>query len=128
MPAALDGTRIVFAHEFRKQVGGKGFLIVTLTIPVLLVLAWIAIPVIRGLVANDVAAETVVTATEDGVEVTTEDAKDAVLPIGVVMQAADLVVDFTQFPEFRVYAETAVGLDDLKSGKSTNFSLSCRTT
>ena len=35
MPAALDGTRIVFAHEFRKQIGGKGFLIATLAIPVL---------------------------------------------------------------------------------------------
>ena len=39
------------------------------------------------------------------------------LPIGVVMQAADLAVDFTQFPEFREYAETAAGLDDLKSGE-----------
>ena len=57
MPAALDGTRIVFAHEFRKQIGGKGFLIATLAIPVLLLLIWIAIPVIRGLVDGDDAAE-----------------------------------------------------------------------
>lgn len=116
MPAALEGTSIVFAHEFRKQIGGKGFLIDTLAIPVLLVLAWVAIPLIRGFAEDDAAAETVVTATEDGVEVTKSDSTAGDLPIGIVLQAQDLAVDFTQFPEFRVYSETAAGREDLKAG------------
>ena len=116
MPAALDGTRIVFAHEFRKQLGGKGFLIATLAIPVLLLLIWIAIPVIRGLVEDDIAdsgaagSRTSTTANESG-----QGASDA--PVGIVMQATDLAVDFSEIPEFRVYTETATGLDDLKTGE-----------
>lgn len=117
MPAALEGTSIVFVHEFRKQIGGKGFLIATLAIPVLLILAWIAIPVIRGFTESDVAAETVITATEDGVEVTRPDSAGADLPIGIVLQTQDLAVNFTQFPEFRVYSETAAGREDLKAGR-----------
>ena len=117
MPVALDGTRIVFAHEFRKQIGGKGFLIATLAIPFLLLLIWIAIPVIRGLVDGDDAAETVVTPSSAGTAVTTKDSNGAELPIGIVMQATDLTVDFSEIPEFRVYTETATGLDDLKAGE-----------
>ena len=115
MPAALDGTRIVFAHEFRKQIGGKGFLIATLAIPVLLLLIWIAIPVVRSLVADDSAdsgagSSASTTANESG-----QGAADA--PVGIVMQATDLTVDFSEIPEFRVYTETATGLDDLKTGE-----------
>ena len=117
MPVALDGTRIVFTHEFRKQIGGKGFLIATLAIPVLLLLIWIAIPVIRGLLDGDDAAESVVTATPTETAVTTKDSNGAELPIGIVMQATDLAVDFSEIPEFRVYTETATGLDDLKAGE-----------
>ena len=116
MPAALDGTRIVFAHEFRKQVGGKGFLIATLTIPVILVVLWIAIPVIRGLVDGDDAAESAATIGSADTATTTTDSSAADLPIGIVVQTTDLSVDFAQFPEFRVYTETAAGLDDLRSG------------
>jgi ABC-2 type transport system permease protein len=117
VPVALDGTHIVFAHEFRKQIGGKGFLIATLAIPVLLLLIWIAIPVIRGLVDGDDAAETVVTPSSAGTAVTTKDSNGAEIPIGIVMQATDLTVDFSEIPEFRVYTETATGLDDLKTGE-----------
>ena len=116
MPVALDGTRIVFTHEFRKQIGGKGFLIATLAIPVLLLLIWIAIPVIRGLVEDDSAdsgaagSSTSTTANESG-------QGDADAPVGIVMQATDLAVDFSEIPEFRVHTETATGLDDLKAGE-----------
>ena len=110
MPAALDGARIVFGHEFRKQVGGKGFLIATLTIPVLLVVLWIAIPVVRGIVEDD-GGDTAASTTANEA-----DQSAAAKPIGIVAQTTDLPLDFGQFPEFRVYAETAVGLDDLRSG------------
>ncbi len=116
MPGALDGTRIVFAHEFRKQIGGKGFLIATLTIPVILVVLWIAIPVIRGLVDGDDAAESAATIGAADTAATTTDSSAADLPIGIVVQTTDLSVDFAQFPEFRVYTETAAGLDELQSG------------
>ncbi|MYB75953.1 MAG: ABC transporter permease [Chloroflexi bacterium] len=116
MPAALDGTRIVFAHEFRKQIGGKGFLIATLTIPVILVVLWIAIPVIRGLVDGDDAAESAATIGSADTAATTTEGSAADLPIGIVVQTTDLSVDFAQFPEFRVYTETAAGLDELQSG------------
>ena len=116
MPAALDGTRIVFAHEFRKQIGGKGFLIATLAIPVVLVLIWIAIPVIRGLLEDDVAdAGAAGNATSTAATAADQDARN--VPIGIVMQARDIAVDFSEFPEFRVYTETTAGLDDLKSGE-----------
>ncbi len=113
MPAALDGTRIVFAHEFRKQIGGKGFLIATLAIPVILVLIWIAIPVIRGVLEDDVADA------GSAASAATTDADQAArrVPIGIVMQARDIAVDFSRFPEFRVYSETTAGLDDLTSGE-----------
>lgn len=117
MPAALDGTRIVFAHEFRKQVGGKGFLVVTLTIPVLLLLVWAAIPIVRGILDGDAAAESVATAGSTGAEMTTQDANAAALPIGIVVQATDLAVDLNRMPEFREYTETAAGLDDLRAGE-----------
>ena len=42
---------------------------------------------------------------------------DADAPVGIVMQATDLTVDFSEIPEFRVYTETATGLDDLKAGE-----------
>ncbi len=114
MPAALEGTRIVFGHEFRKQVGGKGFLIATLTIPVLLVLIWIAIPLIRGLTddSGDAAAGSAA-----GTTGTRSEQSAAVKPIGVVMQTTDVSVDFSQFPEFQVYPDSAAGVSDLKSGE-----------
>ncbi len=110
MPAALDGARIVFGHEFRKQVGGKGFLIATLTIPVLLLAVWIALPIVRGLVTDDGGADTAA-ATE------AEQVAAAELTIGVVVQTTDLEVDFSQAEEFRVYTETAAGLDSLRAGE-----------
>ena len=109
MPAALDGVHIVFGHEFRKQIGGKGFLIATLTIPVLLVLIWIGIPVIRGSVQDEANAETGAAA---GAEQSAAD-----LPSGIVMQARDLAVDFGPAAEFQVYAGVAPGLDALKAGE-----------
>lgn len=115
MPAALDGTRIVFAHEFRKQIGGKGFLIATLTIPVILVVLWIAIPLVRGIVADDGGDS----ATADSATSTSAEESDnaaAAKPIGIVIQTTDLTLDFSQFPEYTVFAETAAGLDDLRSG------------
>lgn len=112
MPAALEGTRIVFGHEFRKQVGGKGFLIATLTIPVLLILIWIAIPLIRGL-TDDGGDGAGSPAGTTGAE---SEQSAAVKPIGVVMQTTDVAIDFSQFSEFRVYADTAAGVDELKSG------------
>ncbi len=115
MPAALDGTRIVFAHEFRKQIGGKGFLIATLAIPVLLVLIWIAIPVVRGIVADDSADSSAGNAASSPASESDQSGADT--PVGIVLQATDLAVDFSQFPEFREYAETAAGLDDLKTGE-----------
>ena len=114
MPAMLDGARVVFGHEFRKQVGGKGFLIATLTVPVLLVVLWIAIPVVRGFVEDDggdSAAGSAASATANEA-----DQPAAAKPVGIVVQTTDLAVDFSQFPEFRVYAETVAGLDDLHSG------------
>ena len=124
MPAALEGTPIVFGHEFRKQVGGKGFLIATLTIPVLLVLIWIAIPLIRGLTddGGDAAAGSAAGTTGTGSEQTA-----SIKPIGVVMQTTDVAVDFSQFPAFRVYADNAAGVDDLKSGEIDEFFVICRT-
>lgn len=110
MPATLDGTRIVFGHEFWKQVGGKGFLIATLTVPVLLVVLWIAIPVVRGIVEDDGGDSAASTTANEA------DQSAAAKPIGIVVQTTDLPLDFSQFPEFRVYVETAVGLDDLRSG------------
>ncbi|MCY4437669.1 MAG: ABC transporter permease [Chloroflexi bacterium] len=115
MPAALDGTRIVFAHEFRKQIGGKGFLIATLAIPVLLVLIWIAIPVVRGIVADDSTDSGAGNAASSTASESGQVGPDT--PVGIVLQATDLAVDFSQFPEFREYAETAAGLDDLKTGE-----------
>ena len=115
MPAALDGTRIVFAHEFRKQIGGKGFLIATLAIPVLLVLIWIAIPVVRGIVADDSTDSGAGNAASSTANESGQSGADT--PVGIVLQATDLAVDFSQFPEFREYAETAAGLDDLKTGE-----------
>ena len=112
MPAALEGTRIVFGHEFRKQVGGKGFLIATLTIPVLLVLIWIAIPLIRGL-TDDGGDGAGSAAGTTGAE---SEQSAAVKPIGVVVQTTDVAIDFSQFAEFRVYADTAAGVGDLQSG------------
>ena len=58
-----------------------------------------------------------VTATPTETAVTTKDSNGAELPIGIVMQATDLTVDFSEIPEFRVYTETATGLDDLKAGE-----------
>ncbi len=114
MPAALEGTRIVFGHEFRKQVGGKGFLIATLTIPVLLVLIWIAIPLISRLTddGGDAAAENTAGATG-----TESQQSAAAKPIGVVLQTTDVAVDFSRFPEFRVFADAVAGVDDLKLGE-----------
>jgi ABC-2 type transport system permease protein len=117
VPGALEGTSIVFAHEFRKQVGGKGFLIATLAIPVLLIAIWIAIPIIRGIVEDDAAAESGTTGSSAGAEVTTEDANAAPLPVGVVVNAADIAPDFTVMPEFQVYQSAESGLNDLKAGE-----------
>ena len=114
MPAALDGTRIVFGHELRKQIGGKGFLIATLSIPVLLVLIWIAIPVIRGFLNGDDADSTVSAVDSTSREATQGDAN---APIGIVMQARGLTIDFSQYPEFQVYGETAAGLEGVKAGE-----------
>lgn len=114
MPAALEGTRIVFGHEFRKQIGGKGFLIATLTIPVILVILWIAIPVIRGIVEDDgdaAAASSASTTAQDSGQ------SAAAKPIGIVVQTTDLDVDLSQLPKFRLYAATAAGLDDIQSGE-----------
>ncbi len=113
MPAALDGTRIVFAHEFRKQIGGKGFLIATLAIPVILILIWIAIPIIRGVLEDDVAGAGSAASTA----ATDADQAAGRVPIGIVMQARDIAVDFSPFPEFRVYSEATAGLEDLQSGE-----------
>lgn len=115
MPAALDGTRIVFAHEFWKQVGGKGFLIATLTIPVILVILWIAIPLVRGIVQDDGADAAAAGSTESSTARETEKAA-APKPIGIVVRTNDLTVDFSQFPEFTVYPEPEAGLEDLRSG------------
>ena len=49
-------------------------------------------------------------------QATTTESSAADLPIGIVVQTTDLSVDFAQFPEFRVYTETAAGLDELQSG------------
>lgn len=114
MPAALDGTRIVFGHELRKQIGGKGFLIATLAIPVLLVLIWIAIPVIRGFADGDDADAA---GSAAGTQANEADHDAASAPVGIVVQARGLTVDFSPYPEFRVYAEPSAGLADVKTGE-----------
>ena len=45
----------------------------------------------------------------------------SIKPIGVVMQTTDVAIDFSQFPAFRVYADNAAGVDDLKSGEIDEF-------
>ena len=52
MPEVLRETRLIMVEEFRRFTSGKGYLIVTLAVPAILLVLLVAIPAIRAIVAG----------------------------------------------------------------------------
>ncbi len=92
MPEMLSEARLIFSEELRRFMRGKGYIILTLAVPVILLVLLVAVPAIRAIVGDE-----------------EEDPK----PIGFVVLSGDLAFAPGGLPGFRSFNTRQEGTDAL---------------
>ena len=98
MQKILSETRVVFSVEVRRQIRRKQYLIITFTPVVILLVLALAVPLVRGFLADDGESA---------------DRADSGRTIAVVNESAELNFADSDSDSFQVLADRAAGMSGL---------------
>jgi len=106
MQKLLSETRVVFSEEVRRQIRRKQYLIITFTPVVILLVLALAVPLVRGFLADDGESA---------------DRSDGGRTIVVVNESAELAFNASDSDSFQVLANRDAGMTALQDGAADDL-------